>query len=120
MITDTGKVGINTSEPEGAFTVWDDDSELTIRRYKKKNMYIGTMRDTDLSLGTNGDIKLAIRKDGTVEMRSIELNGLKISVSDTVPSHQGLPGELVLMSHASEDEPWAYRCISGDRWKAIK
>ncbi len=120
LITDNGKVGINTSEPEGALTVWDDDSELTIKRYKKKNMYVGTMRDTDLSLGVNGDIKLSLRKDGTVEMKCIEIGGIKISVLDTIPSRSGIPGELVLIRSASEDEPWAYRCIGGDRWKAIR
>lgn len=120
IVTDTGKIGINTSEPEGALTIWDDDSELTIRRYKKKNMYVGTMRDTDLSLGVNGDIKLDIRKDGTVAMNYLELNGIKISSSSSVPAGHGKPGELVLMKNPSEDEPWAYRCIGGDRWKAIK
>jgi hypothetical protein len=120
IVTDKGKIGINTAEPEGALTVWDDDSELTIKRYKKKNMYIGTMRDTDLSLGVGDDIKLAIRKDGTVAMNHIELGGIKISTSNEIPKGFGLPGQLVIMSNAKEDEPWAYRCIGGDRWKAIK
>lgn len=120
IVTDNGKIGINTSEPEGALTVWDDDSELTIKRYKKKNMYIGTMRDTDLSLGVGNDIKLAIRKDGTIAMNHIELGGIKISVAAEIPAGVGLPGELVIMKNAKEDEPWAYRCIGGDRWKAIK
>jgi hypothetical protein len=119
IVTNSGKIGINTEEPEGALTIWDDDSDLTIRRYKKKNMYIGTMRDTDLSIGVNGDVKLALRKDGTIEMNKIELNGLKLSVSNTVPSGAGQPGEIVFISNATEDEPWAYRCIGGDRWKAI-
>lgn len=119
IVTNSGKVGINTEEPEGALTIWDDDSDLTIRRYKKKNMYVGTMRDTDLSFGTNGDVKLALRKDGTIAMNKIELNGLKLSVSNTVPSGTGQPGEIVFISNATEDEPWAYRCIGGDRWKAI-
>lgn len=120
IVTDSGKIGINTGEPEGALTVWDDDSELTIRRYKKKNMYLGTMRDTDLSLGVNGDVKLALRKDGTVEMNTVEIGGIKISVSDTVPARVGNPNEIILMKDAGEDAPWAYRCIGGDRWKAIK
>lgn len=120
LVTNTGKIGINTTDPEGALTVWDDDCELTVRRYKKKNMYLGTMRDTNLSLGVNGDVKLSIQTDGTVAMNHIELNGMKISVSDTVPSGSGSPGQLVLMRNATEDEPWAYRCVGGDRWKAIK
>jgi hypothetical protein len=120
LVTDVGKIGINTSEPEGVLTLWDDDSELTIKRYKKKNMYIGTMRDTDLSIGTNGNVNLLLRKDGTVEMNNIQLNGLKISVSNKIPTGVGTPGELVIMDNAGENEPWAYRCLGNDRWKAIK
>ncbi len=120
LVTNTGKIGINTTDPEGALTIWDDDCELTVRKYKKKNMYLGTTRDTNLSLGVNGDVKLMIQQDGTVSMKTIELNGIKISISNTIPSGLGSAGQLVLMSNASEDEPWAYRCIGGDRWKAIK
>jgi hypothetical protein len=120
LVTDVGKIGINTSEPEGVLTLWDDDSELTIKRYKKKNMYIGTMRDTDLSIGTNGNVNLLLRKDGTVEMNNIQLNGLKISVSNKIPTGIGTPGELVIIDNAGENDPWAYRCLGNDRWKAIK
>jgi hypothetical protein len=119
MIVANGRIGINTNEPDGALTVWDDDSELTIKRHKKKNMYIGTMRDADLSLGVNGDVKLAIRRNGEVEVNKLVVNGLKISVSDTVPHDSGSPGEIVIMSNAKEHEPWAYRSING-AWFAIK
>ena len=120
IVTDQGKLGINTTEPEGVLTMWDDDSELTIRRYKKKTMYVGTMRDTELCLGVNGDIRLAIRKDSTVEMQQIEINGLKISSSDVVPTGEGKPGEIVIMQLQKDNEPWAYRCIGGDKWKALR
>lgn len=120
LITDNGKIGINTSEPEGALTIWDDDSELTIKRHKKKTMYIGTMRDTDLSFGVDNDVKMSIRKDGTIEMRHLEIGSVRISVSNTIPVNTGNPGELVLMTDAKEDEPWAYRCVGGGRWQAIK
>ncbi len=120
MIVDpNGKVGINTTEPEGALTIWDDDSDLTIRRQKKKTTYVGTMRDCDLALGTNGDIQLTVKQNGTVEVKSIEISGLRISVSDKIPDYSGKPGELVIMSAAKENEPWAYRCLGNDRWKAL-
>lgn len=119
MLVTDGKIGINTTDPEGALSVWDDDSDLTIKRHKKKNMYVGTMRDVDLSLGVNGDVKLAIRRNGDVEVGKIVINGLKISVSDTVPYETGKPGEIVIMSQASSTDPWAYRCVGG-AWVAIK
>lgn len=120
IVTNQGKVGINTVEPEGVLTLWDDDSELTIRRHKKKNMYIGTMRDTTLSLGVAGDTKLEIFKDGTVAMDSINVGGIRISVSDKIPTAPGAPGEIVIMSNAKENEPWAYRCLGQARWHSLR
>jgi hypothetical protein len=120
IVTNQGKIGINTTEPEGVLTMWDDDSELTIRRCKKKNMYVGTMRDTELSFGVNGEIRLAIRKDSTVEMKQIEISGLKISSSDVIPTGEGKPGEIVIMQMQKDNEPWAYRCMGGDKWKALR
>jgi hypothetical protein len=115
-----GRVGINTDDPAGAFTVWDEDAELTIRKHKAKTTYIGTTRDCDLVLGTNGNIGLALRRDGTTSVNRIELGGMLISVADAVPEHEGQPGELIIMRTAKEGQPWAYQCMEGKRWAALK
>ena len=115
-----GRVGINTDDPAGALTVWDEDAELTIRKHKAKTTYVGTTRDCDLVLGTNGNIGLALRRDGTTSINRMELGGLLISVSDSVPEHDGQPGELVIMRTAKEGQPWAYQCMEGKRWAALK
>jgi hypothetical protein len=115
-----GRVGINTDDPSGAFTIWDEDAELTIRKHKAKTTYLGTTRDCDLVLGTNGNIGLALRRDGTVSVNKMELGGLLITVSDAAPERDGQPGELVIMRTAKEDLPWAYQCMEGKRWAALK
>jgi len=115
-----GRVGINTDDPAGAFTVWDEDAELTIRKHKAKTTYLGTTRDCDLVLGTNGKIGLALRRDGTTSVDKMELGGLSISVGDGAPEHDGKPGELILMRLAKEGQPWAYQCLEGKRWAALK
>jgi len=115
-----GRVGINTDDPSGVFTVWDEDAELTIRKHKAKTTYVGTTRDCDLVLGTNGNIGLALRRDGTTSVNRIELGGLLISVGDAAPERDGQPGELVLMRSAKEGQPWAYQCMEGKRWAALK
>lgn len=115
-----GRVGINTDDPAGAFTVWDEDAELTIRKHKAKTTYVGTTRDCDLVLGTNGNIGLALRRDGTTSVNRIELGGMLISVADGIPERDGQPGELVIMRVAREGQPWAYQCIEGKRWAALK
>ena len=36
-----GRLGVNTEEPAGVFTAWDEESELTVRKYKNRTMYVG-------------------------------------------------------------------------------
>lgn len=119
LVTDTGKIGINTQDPEGALTVWDDDSELTIRRYKKKTTYLGTMRDCDLVLGTKGEPKLEVKQDGTIRFQYLDLNGLRISVEDQIPTRPGTQGEIVFIKNSNANEPWGYRCLGGNIWQAM-
>lgn len=114
------RIGINTDDPAGALTIWDEDAELTIRKHKAKTTYVGTTRDCDLVLGTNGNIGLALRRDGTTAVNKIELGGILISVDDAAPERDGQPGELVIMRFAKEGQPWAYQCMEGKRWAALK
>jgi hypothetical protein len=115
-----GMVGINTDAPVGALTIWDEDAELTVRKHKSKTTYIGTTRDCDLVIGTVGNPALAIRRDGTVGVNVLEIGSVGISISDKIPEHQGRQGELVIMSNPKADQPWAYQCLGGNTWAALK
>lgn len=119
-VSDNGTIGINTSDPEGAFTVWDEEADLSIKKFKNKTMYIGSYRDTDLFFGINNNIHVTITKDGVLGTNTINLGGIYISVDKNIPNRNGSPGELVLMSNPGENEPWAYRCLGNNKWVAIK
>lgn len=119
IITENGRIGINTETPEGAITIWDDDSEVTIKKHRKKAMYIGSTRDCDLVLGAGNDSKLEIRKDGVVYLNKLSLDGIQLSVSDTIPTHNGSPGDIVFMRKPKENEPWGYRCLGTNIWQAL-
>lgn len=113
-----GRIGINTEEPVGALTVWDEEAELTMRKHKSKTTYLGTTRDCDLSLGVNGNVVMSLRRDG-VSVEAIDVGGIKISVAGTIPEREGTPGELVIMNRAVGGQPWAYQCVEGRAWAAL-
>lgn len=110
-----GRVGINTDEPSGALTVWDEESEFTVKKYKKRNTFIGTTRDCDLSIGVNSNPVLTVSKDGIATNR-IKLENTTISVSQEEPSHVGSPGDIVINLNIDSKLPWAYRCVGGKTW----
>lgn len=112
---DHGRLGINTIEPAGVFTAWDEESELTIRKYKQRTMYVGSSRDSELVLGVNGDAVLAVRKHG-VEVNSVKIGNITVSNVNGEPSHRGSPGDLAINSATVAGQPWAWRCTGGETW----
>ena len=114
------KVGINTEEPRGALTVWDEDAEFTLMRSKRRTVFAGSTRDCDLELGVNGQANI-ILKDKLVDIITpIRIMGVKFSVGNGVPEHMGELNEVVMNSSARNDQPSFYICAGGNKWQALK
>jgi hypothetical protein len=114
------KVGINTEEPRGALTVWDEDSEVSFMRTNRQTMFIGTTRTGSLELGTNSASQILISENLIDIKCPIRLMGLKISVANQIPEHQGEQNELVFVKNSREDQPKLYTCLGNNRWQALK
>lgn len=116
---DNGRMGINTDEPAGTLTVWDEESEISIRKYKNRTMYVGSTRDSEMVLGVGGDAVLNIRREG-VEANRIKIGNITISSGSSEPDHRGSPGDLVISDSARAGQPWAWRCAGGKTWLPLK
>lgn len=113
LYVNSGRIGINTDEPAGAFTVWDEESELTIRKYKNRTIYMGSSRDSELVLGCAGNAVLLVRKDG-IESNKIKIGNISVTSSMTKPTHRGAPGDLSI--NCGSEKLWAWRCTGGVSW----
>ena len=119
MYVDNGRLGINTEEPAGVFTAWDEESEITIRKYKNRTMYIGSSRDSELVLGVNGNAVVAVRKHG-IETNSVKIGNITVTTANQAPAHRGAPGDLVINEATVGNQPWAWRCTGGETWLPLK
>lgn len=115
VYVNNGRLGINTDEPAGVFSAWDEESEITIRKYKQRTMYIGSSRDSELVLGVGGDAALNVRRNG-VEVNNLKIGNTTFSSANSAPSHRGSPGDLVINSQGGATQPWAWRCTGGESW----
>jgi hypothetical protein len=113
------RMGLNTDEPAGVFTAWDEESEISIRKYKNRTMYIGSTRDSELVIGVAGDAVLNVRKTG-VEVNSIKVGNINISSGIGEPDYRGSPGDLVINESTRPGQPWAWRCVGGEQWLPLK
>ena len=116
---DNGKMAINTDEPAGVLTAWDEEAEVSIRKYKNRTMYIGSTRDSELVLGVAGDAVLNIRKSG-IEANSVKVGNITITNGNREPSNSGAPGDLVINDAVATGQPWAWRCVGGNKWIPLK
>jgi hypothetical protein len=119
MFIGQDKVGINTENPRGALTVWDQDAELTVMRSSRNSMFIGSTRFGNIELGTNNQPQIVIKEDSIDINNSIKFMGIKFSVSDSVPEYLGELNELVFVNSVRSDQPKLYMCLGSNSWKAI-
>lgn len=113
-VNQSGKVSINSPESTGAFTVWDENTEFSISKYGQKKVFAGSTRLTDLVLGSNNQAQLELHTDGTIDINGrIRFMGRLFSVSDTVPEHQGEPGEIVLTGNS------IFVCQGSNQWHKL-
>ena len=110
------RVGINTEEARGALTVWDEDSEFTLLKQSSKNMFAGSTRMSDVTLGSNSQEQIRLKTNGDIEINGrIRLSGLLISVVDRIPERVGEPGEIAILIDGSA----IYRCHGQTSWGKI-
>lgn len=114
------KVGINTEEPVGALTVWDEDAELTLSKLSKRQMFVGSSRSSDIALGTNMRPQITLSQDGGITLAdSVTIQGIRFSVEDTVPERSGQPLEIVMVRNATAGQPLFYICRGGNKWASL-
>jgi hypothetical protein len=110
------RVGINTEEARGALTVWDEDSEFTLVKHSPKNIFAGSTRMSDVTLGSNNQPQIKLKTTGDIEINGrIRLSGLVISVVDRIPERVGEPGEIAILIDGSA----IYRCHGQTSWGKI-
>lgn len=119
MISDKKRVGINTDEPAGALTIWDEDAELTVVKDSQRLMYVGSTRNTNLALGTNNRKQITLHQDLIDIADPVMLQGIRFSVEDRIPERAGLPLEIVMVRSAREGQPRFYICNGGNQWQSL-
>lgn len=119
IVNSSGKVGINTEEPEGVLTIWDDNADLTIMKASKNNMYVGSTRGSELTLGINKDNHLEVKKEEIKFNKPINVMGLKISVVTDVPSHIGEANEIAFVKNAKQGQPFLFMCKGQNSWASL-
>jgi hypothetical protein len=115
VVTDN-RVGINTEEAAGALSVWDQDAEFSLVKSAQRNMFAGSTRTTDVSLGTNNTDQIRLKTTGEVELLGkVRIAGLLIRATGRIPEDVGEPGEIAIVQNGQS----IYKCLGGNSWQKV-
>ena len=79
-------MGIGTIEPGHSLTVWDQEVELGMGKRERDVGYIGTPRGQKLILASGKNDNLTLDTDGSVKVKSFEVDGVKFIAVDAAPN----------------------------------
>lgn len=114
------RVGVNTSEPEMALSVWDEEVSVVIGKNKAKQAYIGTNRDQGIAIGVNRVPQIEIDADGLTRVKKLQVGLHRISHDVRVPGWAGTRGDIVFNASPNDDGVFAWVCLGDFKWKTLK
>lgn len=116
LYTTKGRVGINTTEPAQAFSVWDQEVEFGIGKQGNNTAIMGLPRSQTLVISTNGKDNLVLTPDGGVAVQKIKLDSMMISCADMPPSSSQPRGTLVFNSNPTLGGPLGWVSLGDAKW----
>jgi hypothetical protein len=114
------RLGINTTEPEMALSVWDEEVSISVGKYKNKQGWIGTSRDHGLTIGVNRLAQIEIDSAGLTTIKKLRIGLHKIEHDTKVPGWSGTRGDIVFNTNPGPDRVFAWMCLGGHKWQTIK
>jgi hypothetical protein len=114
------RVGINTTDPEMALSVWDEEVAMVAGKFKNQHAFMGTARNQNFSLGVNRKAWLDIDTDGLVSVKNFRIDRHRVSFAAQVPGYSGTRGDIVFNSDPNDGQPFAWVCLGAFRWQPLK
>lgn len=114
------RLGINTTTPESALSIWDEEVSVIIGKHQAKQAYVGTSRDQSLALGVNRQAQLEIDTNGLTRIKKLQVGLHKISHDTQVPGWAGTRGDIVFNANPGADKVFAWVCLGSHKWQSLK
>lgn len=119
LSVDNKRVGINTTAPRSALSVWDSEIEIDIGRRSQNTAQIGTSKAHDLAIVTNNQEQLTIDKDGLVSVGKLRVGRNRIQTHSGTPGWSGAKGDIVFNYNYKPGGAFAWICLGDYRWQEL-
>jgi hypothetical protein len=117
--TTTGRVGINTTEPDSALTVWDNEVKINVKKLSKRTAYIGVPTGQELVLGIDDSIICKISPDQLKINGHLQIKDRTIGFESSMPGYSEVKGSIRYNSNPSKGVPAGWICLGNTKWAEI-
>jgi len=115
-----GRIGVNTTLPDMAINVWDQEVSISIGKISPDRAFVGSSHKNELALGVNRQGNIVIDKDGVTTISKLRVGRNAIGHADQVPGWSGTKGDFIINTSPEKDQVFAWICLGDYRWKALK
>jgi DNA polymerase III epsilon subunit-like protein len=116
LYTTTKRVGVNTTEPAQALSVWDQEIEIGFGKRENNVAVIEAPRNQKLILGANGKNNIVLNTDGSISTNSIGIGTITLSTGSTPPTKDAPQGSIVFNTNPTLGSPLGWVSLGGARW----
>ena len=110
------RVGINTTEPASALSIWDSEVEIEVKKFDQDTGIIQTPRNQDLIISSNKQANIRLQQDGTTEIKQLQLGTMTFSSSDAPPNYSAHKGAVIFNSNPNLGGPLGWVCLGSTNW----
>jgi predicted acyltransferase (DUF342 family) len=112
------RVGINTEEPSGALSVWDEECEVVVQKLRKNVPIIGSIRSQQVVLSSNCHDNIVLETNGSVSIKKVKIGSVLVTSSPESPKHDAPIGSIVFNETPDFGKPLLWVSLGQGRWAA--
>ncbi len=116
LYTTSKRVGINTTEPAHALSIWDQEVEFGFSKRETNVAVFETPRNQRLIISTNGKNNLVLMPTGGVVVDKLSIGATTLSSASVPPNYDAPQGAIVFNSSPSLGGPLGWVSLGGARW----
>jgi len=110
------RVGINTTQPAAALSIWDEEIEIVLGKHSANRTYIGTLRPQEVIMGAHNKTNIIMATNGLTAIKSLRADKTRFYSEDSAPNYESEPGAVCFNTKPDVGQPFGWMCLGGARW----
>lgn len=110
------RVGINTIEPSGALSIWDQEVEIVATKKSADTASFGTPRQQKMVLTSNGKDNIVLDPNGSTTINDLRIGTMRFTSSAQPPNYVSERGHVVWNSNPNTGGPMGWICLGAANW----